>query len=208
MAKKCHSPSFLWWLVTSLTVVALVTACTSSEVDPRCSISAPSTFDTAAVAKAINGSKLWQAYLDHVSPVREVGQPVVAFDLTFNREITGTNNGGDYDDGVVHAYLSVTHLWSGSQLLAQSDKFPIKDFVFTDSEATREEVQAAAFSATESTALRYVHNWVQVAAIRAMMTEGSGGSAFVAVLEEQMENQFADNIRGEAKRALKSIRGN
>ena len=136
MAKKRHSPSFLWRLVTSLTVLVLAVACTSSKVDPRCSISAPSAGDTAGVAKAINGSKLWQTYLDHVSPVREADKPVIAFDLTFNREITKRNSEGDYDDGVVHAYLSVTHLWSGSQLFTQSDTFPIKDFVITDSSAT------------------------------------------------------------------------
>ena len=92
------------------------------------------------------------------------------------------------------------------EVYTNSDTFPIKDFVFTESSATREEVQAAAFRATEGTAMRYVHRWVEVAAIRAMRLEGS--SAFISVLEEQMEDPWADNLIGEAKNALKSIRGN
>jgi hypothetical protein len=208
MAEKRYSPDFLVRLVASLAIIAFYAACTSSKVDPRCSISTPSPEDTARVAKAINGSKLWQAYLDYVSPVRDVDKPVIAFDLTFNREITRRSNEGDYDDGLVHAYLSVIHLWSGSQIYSKSDTFPIKDFVSTDSSATREEVQAAAFAATEGTAMRYVHNWVQVAAIRAMGMEGASGSGFILVLEEQMEDPWGDNLIGEAKLALKSIRGN
>jgi hypothetical protein len=208
MAEKCFSPLFLVCLVSSLTIVALTGACTSSKVDPRCSISAPSPGDTADVAKAINGSKLWQAYLEHISPVRDVDDPVIGFNLTFNREITRRSNEGDYDDGVVHAYFSVANLWSGSQLYSNTDRFPIKDFVFTDGAATREEVQAAAFSATEDTAMRYVHNWVQVAAIRAMRQVGTSGSGFISVLEEQMDDPWGDNLIGEAKQALKSIRGN
>jgi hypothetical protein len=184
------SPPLVVGAVAGLMLLVLFGACTSSKVDPRCSVSARSAEHTAGVAKAINGSKLWQAYLGYLSPARDVDRPVVKFHLTFNREITRRSNEGDYDDGVVHAYLSVTNLRSGSELYSNTGTYAIKDFVFTEKNATREEIQAAAFAATEVTAMRFVHHWIQVAAIRAMANEGGSGSGFVSVLEEQMEDPW------------------
>jgi hypothetical protein len=208
MASNRHFPSLFFpvW-IAALMAVALAAACASSKTDPRCSIKAPSEGYRGGVAKAINGSKLWQAYLEHISPVRDVDQPVIGFGLTFNREITRKTNEGDYDPGVVHAHLTVTNLWAGSEIYSRSDNFPIKDFVFTEKSATREEVQRAAFAATEKTAMRYVHRWVEVAAIRAMGNEGASGSAFISVLEEQTQDPWGDNLIGEAKLALNKIRG-
>jgi hypothetical protein len=189
-------------------MLVLAMACTSSKPDPRCRLSAPSPNYVQGIAKAINGSNLWQAYLDHVSPVRDKGQPVMAFKLTFEREITQRSNEGDYDPGIVHAHFTVTNLRMNREVYSQGDKFPIKDFVFTEGDATREEIQRAAFEATENTAMRYVHRWAQIAAIRAMIQEGASGTAFVEALEEQIQDPWGGDLIGEAKLALNKIRGN
>jgi hypothetical protein len=191
-----------------LTILALATACTSTKADPRTRLSAPSPEYLMGMAKAINGSNLWEAYLDHISPVRDVSQPVMAFKLTFEREITRRTNEGDYDPGIVHTHLTVTNLLMNREVYSRADKFAIKDFVFTRDAATREEIQRAAFEATEDTAMRYVHRWVEIAAIRAMVQEGAGGSAFIEVLEEQTQDPWGDDLVGEAKVALNKIRAN
>jgi hypothetical protein len=189
-------------------MLVLVMACTSSKADPRTSLSAPSPEYLMGMAKAVNGSNLWEAYLDHISPVRDVSDPVVAFKLTFEREITRRTNEGDYDPGIVHANLTVTNLLMNREVYSRAEKFAIKDFVFTRDAATREEIQRAAFAATEGTAMRYVHRWVEIAAIRAMLQEGTSATAFIKVLEEQTQDPWGDDLVGEAKVALNKIRGN
>jgi hypothetical protein len=184
MVKKlCHPAVFIWTLA-GLTTLMLSAACTSSKADPRCSLSAPTPEYFMGVAKAINGSDLWETYLDHISPIRDV------------------------DPGIVHTRLTVTNLLINREIYSQHDKFAIKDFVFTEGSTTREEVQRAAFAATENTAMRYVHRWVEIAAIRAMAQEGTGGRDFIEVLEEQTEDPWGDDLIGEAKLALNQIRGN
>ena len=205
--RLCRPAAFAGALVALIALV-LTSACTSSKADPRCSLSAPSTEYRVGVAKAINGSDLWEAYLDHVSPTRDVSDPVIAFKLTFEREITRKTNEGDYDPGVVHTHLTVTNLLMNREVFSKGDKFAIKDFVFTRDAATREEIQRAAFEATENTAMRYVHRWVEIAAIRAMLQEGTSGRAFIDVLEEQTQDPWGDDLVGEAKVALQKIRGN
>lgn len=102
----------------------------------------------------------------------------------------------------------MTNLLINREIYSRHDKFAIKDFVFTEGSTTREEVQRAAFAATENTAMRYVHRWVEIAAIRAMTQEGTGGRDFIEVLEEQTEDPWGDDLIGEAKLALNQIRGN
>jgi hypothetical protein len=208
MVKRLCRPVVFVWTFAALTTLMLATACTSSKADLRCSLSAPNAKYHMGVAKSINGSDLWESYLDHISPIRDVGEPVLAFKLTFEREITKRSNEGDYDPGIVHAHLAVTNLLMNREIYSQRDKFAIKDFVFTEESATREAVQRAAFEATENTAMRYVHRWVEIAAIRAMAQEGTSGREFVEVLEEQTQDPWGDDLIGEAKLALNKIRGN
>ncbi len=194
-------------LLTVFTVGLLSTsACTSKKLDPRCRLAAPYEYRDQ-IAQFINGSNLWQAFLDYLSPVKEGAKPVVEIDLTFERVITRETNDGDYDPGIVHANLEVKNLVSGQTVLSDYDKFAIKDFVFGGFEnATREEIQAAAFAATEETAIRFVLYSLEMGVIYGMREEGAKGSVFIPVLEEKMADQWAGDMGGEAKLAIKAIR--
>ena len=196
------------FLLAVVTIGFLSTsACTSKKLDPRCTLDAPYEYQ-GQIAQFINGSNLWQAFLDYLSPVKEGATPVVEIDLTFEREITRKTSDGDYDPGVVHAKLEMKNLVSGQTILVNHDKFAIKDFVFGGYEdATREEVQAAAFAATEETAIRFVLYSLELGVIYGMREEGPKGSSFIPALEEKMEDQWAGDMVGEAKRTLRAIRG-
>ncbi len=181
-------------------------SCTSKKLDPRCRVAAPYEH-REKIAQFINGSNLWGAYLDYLSPAKEGAKPVVEIDLSFEREITRETNDGDYDPGVVHANLEVKNLVSGQTILTDYDKFAIKDFIFGGFEnATREEIQAAAFAATEETAMRFVVYSLEMGVISGMRAEGAAGSVFIPVLEEKMEDQWAGDMAGEAKLAIREIR--
>ena len=193
----------------SLVGLVAMAACTSKEVDPRCRISAPSAAHRGRLAQHINGSELWQAYLDYLSPVREGSKPVVSLHLSFEREITHETNNGDYDPGIVHADLELRNLKAGSTFLTDYDKFAIKDFVVGnfDRDATRDEIQEAAFAATEEGAMRFVIYSLDLGVIRAMSAEGSKGRAFVPALQEKREDPWSGDLGGEAKIALRNIQG-
>ncbi len=195
-------------LLTVLTIGFLsASACTSKKLDPRCTLTAPYEY-RGQIAQFINGSNLWEAFLDYLSPVKEGATPVVEIDLTFEREITRETNDGDYDTGIVHAKLQMKNLVSGQTILSNYDKFAIKDFVFGGLEnATREEVQAAAFAATEETAIRFVLYSLELGVIYGMRDEGPNGLVFIPVLEEKAEDQWAGDMIAEAKRAIGAIRG-
>jgi len=194
-------------LLTVFTVGLLPTlSCTSKKLDPRCKLAAPYEH-REEIAQFINGSNLWEAYLDYLSPVKEGAKPVVEIDLTFEREITRETSDGDYDPGIVHANLEVKNLVSGQTVLTDYDKFAIKDFVFGGFEnATREEIQAAAFAATEENAMRFILYSLEMAVITGMREEGAKGSVFIPALEKKAEDQWAGDMAGDAKLAIKAIR--
>jgi hypothetical protein len=128
--------------------------------------------------------------------------------VTFEREVTRKTNLGDYDPGVVHARVEMKNLVSGRTLATNVDKFAIKDFVFVgDENATRDEVQAAAFASTEDTAIRFVLRVLELGVVYGKRLEGTNGTAFIPALEETAENQWAGDMAGEAKRTLRVIRG-
>jgi hypothetical protein len=182
-------------------------ACTSKELDPRISLDAPYQHQDE-IARFINGSDLWEAYLDYLAPDKAVASPVVAITLTFERRITQKTNRGDYDPGIVNSTLELKNLVSGKPMAGSQDKFAIKDFVFVgDDDATREEIQEAAFLATERTALRFVLRSLEAAVVFGMREEGPAGQAFIPVLEKTAEDPLAGNMAGEARRTLRVIRG-
>ena len=194
-------------LLVILTIGLLPTlSCASKKLDPRLRLAAPYEYQ-ADIAQFTNGSNLWEAYLDYLSPVKDGAKPVVEIDLSFERETTRETNDGDYDPGIVHATLEVKNLVSGQTILSDYDKFAIKDFVFGGFEnATREEIQAAAFAATEETAMRFVLYSLEMGVIAGMRAEGAAGSVFIPVLEEKMADQWAGDMAGEAKLAIREIR--
>ena len=84
------------------------------------------------------------------------------------------------------------------------DEFIIGVF---DGTETREEVQAAAFKATESRIFPFLDRWINIAAIRAMGHEGRLGTPFLPILEEQAQDPWSDQLLSEARGALQKIRG-
>jgi hypothetical protein len=180
-------------------------SCTSSEVDPRLSMDVPYEHQ-AQIAQFINGSDLWQAYLDYLSP--DGTTPVVEIYLGFERRITQETSDGDYDPGIVYASLEMTNLVSGRSLATADDSFAIKDFVIGDlKDASRDEIQDAAFAATEQTAVRFVLRSLEVGIIQGMRDEGTSGTPFIPVLEKTAADEWAGDMAGMAKGALKVIRG-
>jgi hypothetical protein len=180
-------------------------ACTSKELDPRIVLDAPYQHQEK-IAQSINGSDLWQAYLDYLSP--DGATPVVEIQLSFERKITRKTNNGDYDPGIVYADLFMKNLSSGETLVTNTDKFAIKDFVFVgDENATREEIQAAAFEATEKTAMRFVVYTMEIGVISGMVKEGPAGQPFIPALEDKADDMAAGDMAGVAKAALRVIGG-
>ena len=61
-------------LLTIFTVGLLPTlSCTSKELDPRLRLAAPYEYRDQ-ITQFINGSNLWQAFLDYLSPVKKGGR--------------------------------------------------------------------------------------------------------------------------------------
>ena len=181
------------------------TACTSKDLDPRVRFNGPYERQDK-VAQHINGSNLWAAYLDYLAP--DGATQAVEIDLTFERQITRKSTQGDYDPGIVHAKVNMKNLMTGKTILSNHDKFAIKDFVYVgDENATRDDIQAAAFSSTEDTAMRFVVFTLEVGVIYGMRDEGPAGQAFIPALEEKAQDQFAGDMVGAAKQALRAIRG-
>ncbi len=195
-------------LLAVLTAGALsISACTSKELDPRCTLVAPYEYQDR-IAQFINGSGLWQAYLDYLSPVKEGASPVVEISLTLEREITRETSVGDYDPGIVYANLEMTNLVSGQTLASNNDRFAIKGFVVGDlAGASREEIQEAAFAATEKGAMRSILYSMEMGVILGMRDEGSSGTSFIPALEEKAADPTAGDMAGAARGAIDVIRG-
>jgi hypothetical protein len=198
---------FLCLLTVLATGLLSSSACTSKKLDPRINLDAPYEHQER-IAQFINGSNLWEAYLDYLSPAKKGASPVVEIHLEFERVITRKTSTGDYDPGIVHARLEIRNLASGKDILKNHDKFAIKDFVFVGSDdATREEVQAAAFASTEKTAMRFVLRQLEMGVIGGMRQEGTNGSAFIPALEETVADPLAGDMAAAARQALGVIRG-
>lgn len=191
--------------IAAISLLVTAVACVSSEVDPRCSINAPSSGYRAKLARSVNGSKLWQTYFDLMMPVKEGANPIISVNLNFNREITMKTNDGDYDPGNVEINFSVTNLMTGAILYEDNRDAKLDAFIFGrfDADATREEIQEAAFKDTEEDVFPYIDRWINIAAIRAMGEERK--TAFIPALEVEAQNQWAEDLMNEARRAIEKI---
>jgi hypothetical protein len=191
--------------LAAIFLLAFSAACVSSEVDPRCSINAPNARYRAKLARSVNGSKLWQTYFDLMMPVKEGANPIIEVYLNFNRDITMKTNDGDYDPGTVEIIFSVTNLMTGAILYEDNRDAQLDAFIFGrfDADATREEIQEAAFKDTEEDVFPYIDRWINIAAIRAMGEERK--TAFLPALEEEAQNQWAEDLMSEARWAIEKI---
>lgn len=194
-------------VLLAVSVLGSGVSCVSSEVDPRCTVEAPNQRYQDQLAQSINRSKLWQTYFDLMMPVKEGAEPLVSVEVEFGRNAWSQGGQGDYDPGEVEIYFLATNLMNGSKLWEEKRKIQLDDviFGFFDGTETREEIQDIAFKEAEEDFFPFIDRWINLAAIRAMRQEGS--SAFVSILEEQMEDPWADDLAAEAKWALKEIRG-
>lgn len=188
--------------------------CVSSKVDPRCRIEAPDPY-RGRVAQHVNGSKLWRAYFETMAPsAGGPKEPWIDFRLAFDREILNRveileYEEGDYEAGTVNVKLSIANRQRGTTLHEQEEALSLPEFAFVAGSATsRDQIQKAVFQQTEDRIFPYLDRWVNLAAIRAMGEErGARGEAFVAILEEQAQDPWAEDLSNEAQYALRAIRG-
>lgn len=105
--------------------------------------------------------------------------------------------------------FAVTLLKRRSVLYQRDESVGLDEFIVGvfDGTETREDIQKAAFRATESRVFPYLDRWINIAAIRAMGAEGRGGSAFVPIMERQAQDPWSDQLLAEARQALERIRG-
>jgi hypothetical protein len=62
-----NRPGFLCLLAVLTSGLLSSSACTSKQLDPHCKLDAPYEYQEQ-IAQFINGSNLWEAYLDYLSP--------------------------------------------------------------------------------------------------------------------------------------------
>ncbi len=150
-----------------LGMVILSWGCASSTPDPRCSIDAPEAH-VGRLAKTINKSALWKEYFKEMGP--EKATLLAEFTLDFERvKLKGT--GGSYDPGFIKVYFLVTQKTYRVDLFEKEVKSDITSFIVGRNldEMSREEVQALAFEATEKEVFPYLEQWVDIAAMNAML---------------------------------------
>ena len=188
-----------------LAVVALAACGPSDEIDPRSTINADGQH-RKEIAKAVNGSRLWQTYFEKAS---SGSKPLVEFQFTVERK-TFRSTGGDYDPGKIAVDFKAKSTKNNRLLYKNKMEVRLKDFIIgaMDKEASREEIQEIAFRATEKKVYPYLNRWVNITAINAMGNEGSSGSRFVATLNKMLEDKWtSDDLRAAAEEALQRIQG-
>lgn len=181
---------------------ALVSCGASSTPDPRCSIAAEGQHHRQ-IAKSINGSDLWQEFLES-----KTGRQV-EIRFTAERQARRTR-GGDYDPGTVTVDFKATSASNGKLLYKNDMRVALEPFMIGlfDKDATREQIQEIAFKATEEKVYPYLDRWVNISAIRAMGNEGSRGNRFVSTLNELIADKWtSSDMRVAAEEALQQIEG-
>ncbi len=189
-----------------LFVAAALTACgPSDEVDPRSTINADGQH-RREIAKAVNGSRLWQTYFEKAS---SGSKPLVEFQFTVERK-QFRSTGGAYDPGKIAVDFKAKSTKNNRLLYKNDMEVRLKDFIIgaIDKDASREEIQEIAFRATEKKVYPYLNRWVNIAAIQAMGNEGSSGSRFAPTLTEMLADKWtSDDLRAAAEVALQKIQG-
>lgn len=199
----------LMTLLGLLTPVAVLvsTACVpSSAVDPRCVIDAEGRHHDK-LAQLVNGSELWQTYFDVIDPTatRNLAEFQFTADRTRFRSV-----GGDYDPGKITVVFRVTNLTKHQNLYTRSEEVDLEPFMigFFNKDATRDELTEVAFKAMEDRIYPYLGTWVDIAAIRAMGQEGSGGYEFEDMLQKLLDDRWSNlEIQTACRDALAKIRG-
>ncbi len=192
-------------LLVLLAVAALAACGPSDVVDPRSTINADGQH-RKEIAKAVNGSRLWQTYFEKAS---SGSKSLVVFNFTVDRK-TFRSTGGDYDPGKIAIDFTAKSTKNNRLLYKNDMEVRLKDFVIgsVSKDATREEIQEIAFRATEKKVYPYLNRWVNISAIHAMGNEGSRGSRFESTLSDMLAEKWtSDDLRAAAEEALKKIQG-
>jgi hypothetical protein len=179
-----------------------------SGIDPRFRIEAESPH-LQQIARSINGSDLWEEYLDQVQPSRSSSSPVASFTLTMERK-SFRSVGGDYDPGKIYVEFVAKSLRSGDLLIKQDPEVDLDPFMIGrfPANASREQIQELVFKAMEEKIYPYMDRWVNLAAIHAMGQESTYGSYFVSTLEKLASDSWASgDLKNAAREALRKIQG-
>jgi hypothetical protein len=120
------------------------------------------------------------------------------------------SSGGDYDAGKITVVFGATNVSKGQTLYNREEEVDLDAFMvgFFDKDITREKLQEIAFKATEDRVYPYLATWIDIAAIKAMGQEGSGGYEFEDQLQALLDDQWSNlEIQTACRDALAKIRG-
>ena len=163
-----------------------------------------------SIAKYVNRSNLWQAYLDARAPKGSSAPPTVQLKLLMERK-RQEGRGGDYDPGKVVVSFESTDIASGSSLCRKDTVLTLPESVivgFDKKEKSREEIQEYVFSQTEDQVAPYVERWVKISAVQAMGLDTAHAAKLIPVLEELLKDKWTtDDLRGAALESLARLRG-
>ena len=121
-----------------LLIAAALAACgPSDEIDPRSTINADGQH-RREIAKAVNGSRLWQTYFEKAS---SGSKPLVEFQFTVERK-SFRSAGGDYDPGQIAVAFNAKSTKNNRLLYKNKMEVRLKDFIIgaIDKDASREEI--------------------------------------------------------------------
>ncbi len=190
-----------------LAVFVLTVGCfTSSEPDPRCVIDADGRHHKK-LAQTINASRLWQSYFKTIDP--DASRKLVEFTFKVDRDRHNTR-GGDYDPGKITIVFRAENLTKKQHLYDRDEEVDLDAFMvgFFDKNASRDEIQEIAFKATEDRVYPFLATWIDIAAIKAMGQERSGGYEFEDMLQRLLDDQWSNlEIQTACREALANIRG-
>ena len=194
------------WLGTMVALLLVAGCSASSEPDPRCVIDADGRHHKK-LAQTVNASKLWQSYFQTIDP--DGTRKLVKFEFKVDRD-RHRSVGGDYDPGKITIVYRATNLTKKQHLYDRDEEVDLDAFMLGlfDKNASRDEIQEIAFKATEDRVYPYLATWVDIAAIRAMGQEGSGGYEFEDQLQALLDDQWSNlEIQTACRDALAKIRG-
>jgi hypothetical protein len=187
-------------------LATLALGCASGRVDSRVRIDAPARHVTQ-IAKSVNGSDLWQVYLDQRGKTATGPQVEFVFEVEQRRF---KSYGGDYDPGRIVFDFKAVSLEDGRPLFHKDGEVDLDAFMLASvgRNATRDEIQEVAFRATEEKVYPYMDRWIDLAAIRAMGRAGTDGRVFEETLNDLIEDRWtSSDMRHAAHNALIEIQG-
>jgi hypothetical protein len=200
-------PDVKAWGLTILAAAVVTVGCGGTvDVSSTCTIDAEEPHYSRLV-ELIGTSKFWQRYCQHMESIGGASGPLAELSLGWERRRI-RSAGGDYDPGYVTVVFEVRHIRTRQTLYEREEEVRLQDFMvgFFDEDASREEIQEAAFKATEERVYPFLERWVDLAAIRAIGAEGSDAYDLEPFLSKLVDDDWQPlDVKAEARKALKQI---